>query len=153
MGQPSRVTALGGRYAKEFFTVEDNAVLVLGYQRGHSICEGTWTQPAVPIRIPTMLYGTEGAIAILGQGELQVAVANPAGGPGATTVETVEAPPLPDHYRSGPAYFAHCLLNDSPFEGIVSPAVSRDAQEVLEAGLESMASGREVGLPLRAHLR
>ena len=74
MGQPSRVVALGGRYAKEFFTVEDNAVLVLGYQRGHSICEGTWTQPAVPGRIPTMLYGTDGAIAIAGQTELQVAV-------------------------------------------------------------------------------
>jgi predicted dehydrogenase len=153
MGQPSRVMALGGRYAKEFFTVEDNAVLVLGYQRGHSICEGTWTQPAVPIRIPTMLYGTEGAIAILGQGELQVAVPDPSGQRGATRVETIEAAPLPDHYRSGPAYFAHCLLDGQPFEGIVSAELSRDAQEILEAGLESMEGGHDVGLPLGAHLR
>jgi predicted dehydrogenase len=144
MGQPSRVMALGGRYAKDFFTVEDNAVLVLGYPRGHSICEGTWTQPAVPQRIPTMLYGTEGAISI-GQGELQVATT-------ASPGTSVEVPPLPDHYASGPAYFAHCLVHEKPFEGIVSPEISRDAQEILEGGLESMATGREVSLPMRAYL-
>lgn len=143
MGQPSRVMALGGRYAKEFFTVEDNAVLVLGYARGHSICEGTWTQPAVPQRIPTMLYGTEGSIAI-GQGDIHVATA--------AGTENVEVPALPAHYTSGPAYFAHCLVHDKPFEGIVSPDVSRDAQEILEGGLESMATGREVSLPLRTYL-
>ena len=153
MGQPTRVVALGGRYAKEFFTVEDNAVLVLGYQRGHSICEGTWTQPAVPTRIPTMLYGTAGSIAILGTVELQVAVPDPSGQRGATKVEEIQAEALPEHYRSGPAYFAHCLLEEQPFEGIVSAEISRDAQEILEAGIESMEGGCEVGLPLAAHLR
>lgn len=148
MGQPSRVAAMGGRYAKEFFTVEDNAAMLLGYPRGHAICEGTWTQPAVPVRIPPMIYGEDGAIAVTGPDELRLARRGQRDGEG----ETITAPPLPPHYASAPAYFTHCLLHDEPFEGIVSPVLSRDAQEILEAGLRSMASGCEVGLPLSSFL-
>ena len=107
----------------------------------------------MPVRIPSMIYGADGSIAVTGQSELQVAVPDPSGHRGATNVETIEAAALPDHYRSGPAYFAHCLLNERPFEGIVSAEISRDAQEILEAGIESMEAGGEVGLPLSAHLR
>jgi predicted dehydrogenase len=156
MGQPSRVMAMGGRYSKDFFTVDDNAILVLGYPKGHSVCEGTWTQPAVPVRIPLMIYGTEGAIAVSGAREVQLArrpqPGDSRGARGADT-ETIEAPPLPEHYASAPAYFTHCLLEDRPFEGIVSPELGRDAQEILEAGLISMAGGEEVGLPLKSFLQ
>jgi predicted dehydrogenase len=150
MGQPSRVVALGGRYSKDFFTVEDNAILILGYPKGHSVCEGTWTQPAVPVRIPTMIYGTEGAIALAGAQELQLA-RRPAAGQ-QVEPETVPAPALPAHYASAVAYFTHCLLHDAPFEGIVDPALCRDAQEILQAGLLSMETGSEVGLPLPSFL-
>lgn len=152
MGQPSRVMGMGGRYAKGFFTVDDNAIMLLGYPRGHAVCEGTWTQPAVPLRIPTMIYGTEGAIALTGPGELQLANRGQSGERSSPEVETIAAPPLPDHYRSGPAYFTHCLLHERPFEGLVSAEVSRDAQEILEAGIASMARGQEIGLPLKAFL-
>ncbi len=150
MGQPSRVTALGGRYAKEFFAVEDNAILILGYPRGHSVCEGTWTQPATPLRQPLMIYGTEGTIAVTGATELALAT-RPSGG-GQAEPEQLSAPALPEHFRSGPAYFVHQLLADQPFEGLVSAAVSRDAQEILQAGWNAMQSGCEVGLPLKAYL-
>jgi predicted dehydrogenase len=152
MGQPSRVMAMGGRYAKDFFTVDDNAILLLGYPRGHAVCEGSWTQPAVAARIPTMIYGDAGSIAITSPTELTVAVPHPSGERGAVETETIQAPALPDHQQSGPAYFTHCLLHGRPFEGIVSADASRDAQEILEAGLESMALGQEVGLPLKAFL-
>lgn len=152
MGQPSRVMALGGRYAKDFFTVEDNAVMVLGYARGHSICEATWTQPAAPVRMPAMIYGTEGAIAVTGQTELQLANRGRSGERGSTETETIAAPPLPEGRRSAPEYFTSCLAHDRPFDGIVSPELSRDAQEILEAGMRSMADGKEVGLPLPAFL-
>lgn len=150
MGQPSRVMAMGGRYFKNFFTVEDNAVLLMGYPKGHSILEGTWTQPAVPARAPMMIYGSDGSIAVFADGEVQLATRgadarNP-------KVETFSAPALPAHYASGAAYFTWCLLNDKPFEGIVNPEMSRDAQEVLEAGLISMKTGKEVGLPLSSFL-
>lgn len=152
MGQPSRVMAMGGRYSKEFFTVEDNAVMILGYPRGHSICEATWTQPAVPVQIPPMIYGDRGAIAITGQNELRVANQ---GGPGESSSRdgrSVDVPALPEQYRSAIAYFTHCLLHDEPFEGMVDPRISRDAQEILEAGMSSMATGTEVTLPLSAFL-
>ncbi|MGH2533030.1 MAG: Gfo/Idh/MocA family protein [Thermomicrobiales bacterium] len=152
MGQPARVIALGGRYAKEFFTVEDNAVMVLGYPHGHSICEATWTQPAVPTRIPAMIYGTDGAIALTGQSEIQLANRGQSGERSSTETETIAAPALPDSHRSAPDYFTSCLLHDRPFEGIVSPEISRDAQEILEAGMLSMGDGKEVGLPLPAFL-
>jgi predicted dehydrogenase len=149
MGQPSRVYAMGGRYSKDFFTVEDNAILILGYPKGHSVCEGTWTQPAVPQRLPTMLYGTQGSIALAGREELLVARPGPER---QASTETVRAPETPAHYASAPAYFTYCLLNDKPFEGIVNADVSRDCQEILEAGVLAMASGEEVGLPLKSFL-
>jgi predicted dehydrogenase len=149
MGQPSRVYALGGRYSKDFFTVEDNAILILGYSRGHSVCEGTWTQPAVPLRQPTMIYGVDGAIAVTGPREVQVARRK---ADGSTETETLTSPELPAHFASAPAYFTHCLLHEQPFEGIVSADLSRDAQEILEAGVLAMDSGEEMGLPLKSFL-
>ena len=112
----------------------------------------TWTQPSVPYPIPIMIYGERGAIAILGQTELKLANRGEPGEVSSFEAETIEAPPLPAHYRSAPSYFTHCLLHDLSFEGIVSVEVSRDAQEILEAGVRSMAQGSEVGLPLKAFL-
>jgi predicted dehydrogenase len=152
MGQPSRVVALGGRYAKDFFTVDDNAIMVLGYPRGHSVCEASWTQPAVPVEMPAMIFGDGGAIAATGRTELRLANRGLPGDRISTEAETIQADPLPSHYRSAPDYFTYCLLHERPFEGIVTPELSRDAQEILEAGLTSMAQGREVGLPLTAFL-
>jgi predicted dehydrogenase len=148
MGQPSRVVALGGRYAKDFFTVEDNAILILGYPKGHSVCEGTWTQPATPVPQPLVIYGTDGAIAVVAADKLSIATR----GADAAKPRIVECPLLPEHERSAPAYFVHRLLNGQPFEGLVSVDVSRDAQEILQAGLASLAEGREIGLPLRSFL-
>ena len=50
--------------------------------------------------------------------------------------------------RSGSAYFVHCIANDLPIQGICSAEVSRDAQEILEAGLLSSTYGEAVSLPL-----
>ncbi len=149
MGQPTRVLALGGRYSKDWFTVEDNAILIMGYARGHSVAEGTWTQPATPVRTPLMIYGTEGTIAVTGGSELSLAVRS-AGGPAEPQV--IQAPARPDHFRSGPAHFVHQLISGEPFQGLVSLEVSRDSQEILEAGIESMATGSEIGLPLKSFL-
>jgi predicted dehydrogenase len=148
MGQPSHVVAHGGRFSKEFFTVEDNGIMVLGYPRGHSVVEGTWTQPAVPVPLPTMIYGEEGSIALTGPEEVRVANLGTSGELVSTEAKTVAAGPLPAHYRSGPDYFTYSLLNDLPFEGLVSPLVSRDTQEILDAGMQSMASGHRISLPL-----
>jgi predicted dehydrogenase len=148
MGQPTRVFGHGGRYSKDFFTVDDNAIMVLGYPSGYSVCEATWTQPAVPVPVPAMIYGDEGTIALIGQDELKLANRGAPGERSDTASETIAAPALPDHYRSAPDYFTYCILHDLPFEGMVASDLSRDAQEILEAGMTSMESGKEVALPL-----
>ncbi|HZW30114.1 MAG TPA: hypothetical protein VFF52_05360 [Isosphaeraceae bacterium] len=87
----------------------------------------------MPVRIPLLIDGTEGAIALTGPSELTIAIRTAPAEP-----RVVVCPPLPDYFRSGPAYFAHQLLIDQPFEGIGSMELSRDAQEILEAGRRSM---------------
>jgi predicted dehydrogenase len=151
MGQPARVTGVGGRYVRTHMTVEDNAVMILQYAHGHSIAEGTWSQPATPSPAPITIYGSEGTIAIPPRQDTEVAVAM-GNGPWRQVVETVTAPELPAHFTSGPAYFAHCLRHDLPFEGIVDATLSRDAQEILQAGMQSMATGAAVSLPLPVYL-
>ncbi len=148
MGQPSHVVAHGGRYSREFFTVEDTGIMILGYPRGHSVVEGSWTQPAMPVKQPTIIYGETGAIALTGPDEVSIANLGSAGEHVSTEARTVEASPLPQHFASGPDYFTYCLLNDEPFEGMVSPQIARDTQEILDAGLRSMTTGAQVGLPL-----
>ena len=152
MGQPSRVVALGGRYSKDFFTVEDNAILVLGYPHGHSVCEGTWTQVATAVPTPLTIYGTEGTLAVTSGSEVVVARRDPSDQWPQKGPTTITAPALPDHFRSGPAYFVHQLLTGDPFDGIVNADLSRDATEILEAGLQAIAEGGEVGLPLKSFL-
>jgi predicted dehydrogenase len=148
MGQPSHVLGHGGRYSKDFFTVEDNGIMILGYPRGQTVVEGTWTQPAVPVRLPTMIYGEGGAIALIGPDEVSVANLGMSGELVSTESKTIQADVLPAHYKSGPDYFTYSLLHDTPFEGMVTPLVSRDAQEILDAGLRSMVEGRQISLPL-----
>jgi predicted dehydrogenase len=40
----------------------------------------------------------------------------------------------------------HCIEKDLPVEGLCSAKVSRDAQEILEAGLKSADSGQTIML-------
>ncbi len=147
LGQPDHVLAYGGNYAKEFFTVEDNGIMILGYPRGHSVAEGSWTQPGAPVRLPTMIYGETGAIAVVSPAEVRLAVGSP-DQLAVTDAEVIEPEALPPKYRSGPDYFASSLLDDEPFEDLASVGFSLDAQEVLEAGMASMTSGQRVDLPL-----
>jgi predicted dehydrogenase len=147
MGQPDHVVAHGGHYADGPFSAEDSCIMVLGYRRGHSVAEGTWAQPAFPTRLPTMVYGDAGTMALVGHGEVRLSLGS-AGTRPSTEAEVIEAPSLPSQYRSGPDYFTYSLLHDQPFEGMASLEVSLDAQEVLDAGMRSMTTGQRVDLPL-----
>jgi predicted dehydrogenase len=108
----------------------------------------------MPVKIPSMVYGDRGAIALISNTELKIATK---GVPGQhqglpAEGETITAPDLPAHYATAVDYFTHCLLHDEPFTGIVSPEVSRDTQEILEAGLRSMETGGAISLPLPSFL-
>jgi predicted dehydrogenase len=150
MGRPSKVNAVGGRYSKDYFTVDDNATILLGYPHGHSVAEGTWTQPATAHRIPLMIYGTEGSIAVTRGAELQLAIRPPAGQQ--PEVQVITAPDLPSHMQSGVAHFTHCILTGEDFVGLVSGSLGRHTQEVIEGATMAMRTGQVVPLPLTAFL-
>ena len=150
MGRPSKVTAFGGRYSKDYFTVDDNAIVLLGYPHGHSVAEGTWTQPAAAHPIPLMIYGTEGSIAVTRGNELQLAIRPPARQQ--AEIQTILAPDLPAHLQSSIAHFIHCIQSGEDFVGLVSGSLGRDTQEVLEAATIAMRSGGAVSLPLPGFL-
>jgi len=49
---------------------------------------------------------------------------------------------------SATGYFLNQLTRGVPIEGLCSPVVGRDAQEILEAGLVAATTGSTVSLPL-----
>jgi predicted dehydrogenase len=105
----------------------------------------TWTE-AVALRPPhdAVLYGTEATL-VIGDPLRLYTAKRPDG-------ETIRLDPLPDDRRSATEHFLHCVLTGAEPADQTSPALSRNAQEIIEAGLRSAAQGRQVHLPLEDHL-
>lgn len=153
LGLPHAVTAVGGRLQKEYIPVEDNAVLMMRYPRAIGMAQASWSQIGVGRGAGPVIYGTTGTIIVhqraglreghvVREGQIELmTVAQPEG-------ELLDPPELPAAERSTVAYFLDCLDRQAPVDGIVSATVGRDVQEILEAGYQSLASGRTVPLPL-----
>jgi predicted dehydrogenase len=144
LGQPSRVIGVVGHLLKDYVTVDDNAVIVMQWPRAIAITEASWTQIGHMTSYVAVIYGSEGTLVVEpGQnGRLLLATREHEDG-----IE-VEAPPLPPEMQSATAYFLSRIVNGLPGEGLCSAEVSRDAQEILEAGLLSSLRGEAVSLPL-----
>jgi predicted dehydrogenase len=59
----------------------------------------------------------------------------------------VEAPATPADERDGVTYFLARVRDGRPIEGLCTPEVGRDVQEILGAALRSSATGQTVDLP------
>jgi predicted dehydrogenase len=145
LGQPNQVVAMGGGLTKDDPAILDNAVMLLRYPKAIGVAETSWSWiGGLPTAGP-VVYGVEGTLVAHGGRD-------PAGVTlitrGQTEPRNLDAPPLPEGQRNAPEYFVSSILADRPIEGLVSPAVSRDAQEILEAALLSIRTGQEVALPL-----
>jgi len=140
LGVPEKALALGGKYVREYLTVEDNAVLLMGYKKAMGIAEASWSQigEGIPPRYTLVLNGSEGVIAA-GK-ELKIYTSEK------KRWERIEPPPLEEGNRNGPEHFVTCLLKDKPFDDLVSSLYNRDTQCILEAGLISMHEDRAVYL-------
>jgi len=145
LGQPTRVTGVAGRLQKRTIDVDDNAVLLLGYHHAIGITEASWTQIGHLTSYTPVFYGTEGTIVVHRDG-VQVATPDQPDG------EWVDVPEPPEEARTATDYFLSRIILDEPVEGLCSAGISRDAQEILEAGLISARIGAEVSLPLRTEL-
>ena len=154
LGQPSRAQAMIGRLQKDYVEVDDNAVLVLRYARAMAVLEATWTsQGPVPDGGP-IIAGSRGTLVARRPGARREG--QPVSGAGTVEFYSTEEPdgrsmepPLPpEGERTATSYFLRRLADDRPFEGLVSLEVSRDTQEILEAGLLAARAGQAVSLPL-----
>jgi predicted dehydrogenase len=145
LGTPSSVVGVAGRLLKRHLPVDDNGMMILRYP--HAMCrlEMTWTE-AVPHQPPhdVVIYGTEGTL-VAGESVTVFTRSDKEG-------ETVALDELPDGQSNGPEYLLGCLRNGAEPEGLPNADLSRDAQEIMEAGLLSAINGFTVSLPVEHHL-
>lgn len=149
LGRPQSVTAVAAHLRKEGLESEDNAIVILKYPRTLALLEGSWTHVGSQPPYGLIVYGDQGTLLVH-----QPKAAHEGGTAGLGQVEVVtregsrmiDPPPLPADATDGPTYFLTRLRDQRPIEGLLSPTLGRDVQEVLSAALWSSTSGREVRL-------
>ncbi|HHW11247.1 MAG TPA: Gfo/Idh/MocA family oxidoreductase [Firmicutes bacterium] len=139
MGRPNAVVSVAGRFIKDYITVDDNAVIVAKYPHGLAICEASWTQYGFGYEL--MINGSAGSVRSDGK---RVYIADER----QKEECEISAPELPIERSSAAAYFLTCLIEHRPIEGLCNAVVSRNAQEILEAGILSAESGTAISLPV-----
>ena len=142
MGLPSRVTGVMNRCVHDFVAQEDNAIIVMSYGAGMSVTEASWSQIGHLTSYTGTFYGTEATVVIHNDGRLQLA--DPTHDEGID----LEVPAPPSYWSSATACFLNHIESGTPIMPLCTAQVSRDAQEILEAGIISGNSGRSVSLPL-----
>ena len=150
LGIPKRVVASAGRYVKDNITAEDNAYVVMDYDYGHAIAEGSWSQfgaDTVPQffrdNMAVTISGSKGAMAFdwFDAKVRLVSEKHPEG-------TEVVAEPLPAEMSNGPALFIKALLEDLPLTGMVGPELCLRSQEIMSAAYLSLKTKSYVELPL-----
>ena len=153
LGRPQAVTAVAGHLRKVGLASEDNAVVILRYPRALAVLEGSWTQIGGEPAFAMVVYGDAGTLIVhqprpLREGDRP--------GPGrvqrvtADGSETLDAPALPPDEKDGVTYFLSRVRDGRPIDGLCTPEVGRDVQEILAAALRASATGSTVTLPLAA---
>ena len=144
LGLPEKVIGMRGILAKDYPIPDDNALIDAWYKGAHCVAEASWTQVTGYVTGNPYAYGSEGALCLQGG---KVHLMKP-GQP----VEIIEPTPLEAPYRTAPEYLLHCIETGEALAGVCSAKVSRDAQEILEAGKRAADSGMMQKLPLTTDL-
>jgi len=140
LGLPQQVTGFRGVFVKDYPVPDDNAIILMKYANAFGVAEACWTQVTGYATNNPVAYGTEGSLAVSGG---KVILQRPGQEP-----QTIEPRPTEAPTRSGPEYLLHCLETGAKPEGFCSMEVSRDAQEILEAGKRAADTGQTMTLPL-----
>lgn len=153
LGQPLAVAAVTINLRTPDLAAEDNAVVVLHFPRALGLLEASWTQVGSRPAYGMIVYGESGTLLVhqpkaAREGEAAEAGRTEVAGPDGSRF--VDPPPLPEGERDGPSYFLARVRADQPIEGLCSPEVGRDVQEVLQAAFLSAVDGRLVPLPLES---
>jgi predicted dehydrogenase len=142
-GMPTSVMATVGNFVKDFMPGPDCGILVLLYPKATAEIEATWNQIG-RVPSPTAIYGTKASLSL--GATISLYTLDQRDG-----VE-VEVDPLPKTERDPITYFLTCVAEDRPIGDLCDPKLSRDTQEVMEAGLASAAKGMVIPLPLAPDL-
>ena len=140
MGLPQQVTGFRAVFLKDYPVPDDNAMIVMKYAQALGVAEASWTQVVGYASPNPIAYGSKGSLAVAGG---KVLLQRPEG-----QSEEITPAPLESPHRNGPEYLIHCIENNAAIEGFCSPYVSRDAQEILEAGKRAADTGQTQNLPL-----
>jgi predicted dehydrogenase len=138
-GMPNAVQAVAARLVKEDISVEDNAAITLLYDKRFAVTEASWSQ--IPSYHDAVYLGTTGTL-WTEEGTIWISDED-----GKKTEIAVE--PLPEGKQTGPETFLSCLESGEPPPDVCAATVCRDAQEILQAGLQAAESGQRVPIPLR----
>jgi predicted dehydrogenase len=138
-GRPNAVQAAAARLTKQDIDVVDNAVITCLYDDKIGFTEASWSQ--IPSYHDAMYFGTAGTL-WTEPGKLRLARGREG------EFDEIDVEPLPEGRRNGPEYMLWCLDHGEPPGDTCSARVSRDAQEIMEAGLIAAESGTRVSLPL-----
>jgi predicted dehydrogenase len=144
LGQPSKVSAVAGHLAKEYVTLDDNAIFVMQWSNAMAQMEASWTHIGHLNQRFSVFLGTQGTVYLQAYPKKSVSLATDEDKDG-TEVELTS--PHGD-MQNATSYFLTRLLENRPIEGICSPQVGRDAQEIVEAAKLSAAQERVIALPL-----
>ena len=146
LGSPQSVVGVAGRLLKRHLPVDDNGMMVLRYPKAMCRLEMTWTE-AVAYRPAhdLVIYGSDGTL-IAGDTDVEVFGRDKKEG------VTVAFDDLPAGEKDGPTHFIESIRAGTEPRGLTNADLSRDAQEVMEAGFLSAVNGMTVSLPVEHHL-
>jgi predicted dehydrogenase len=119
--------------------------MVLMYDGGTAVLEGTWSQiGSIPRSYRDLqVFGSKGTILMDDKNQVKIHTEQKPGG------EIVDLPETSQGERNAVEYFLTCVKEDKPIEGLCSPGHSRDTQEILEAGIISSKTKTSVSIPIR----
>jgi predicted dehydrogenase len=144
LGSPSSVYAIAGRWQRDDLVTDDNARMLLQYQRGGAVIEATWSQFG-HLPFSTFFLGETGTLAIGHDVAVLYTAENERSGGRELSLDELPAP-APE--GTLPRHLLACLDRGETPLAASGIAFQRDVTEVLDAGMRSVKSGQAVRLPL-----
>ncbi|MGH2354401.1 MAG: Gfo/Idh/MocA family protein [Chloroflexota bacterium] len=144
LGSPSTVYAIAGRWQRDDLITDDNARMLLQYQRGGALVEATWSQFG-HLPYSTLFLGEEATLAIAERGAVLYNAENERDGGRELTADDLPAPAQESNLLT---HLIASLERGEPAIASAGVAFHRHVTEVLDAGLRSIKSGAPVHLPL-----
>lgn len=143
-GRPQRVFAYSLKLkSTQHNEVEDDAVVLLEYSDATAILLPSWDWPYG--KGQAEFYGPKGSFLVMGDGLLyqpakqDTPLERPSG-------SAVSLPSLPPEKMDGVTYFVDCIRNNKRIDDPVSADLNVEVNEIVDAALESIRTGRAVSL-------